>query len=89
MASQRLWRSKKPSEKEGPPEKQAVNCARFAASRQESTWVGLQPMVPLQGEDQGAGSRAKYLSRSKVHAVIYLEVKAARQGTCTPSEWKE
>lgn len=61
----------------------------FADSRQRSTWVGLQLMVPLQGEDQGAGSRAKYLSRSKVHAIIYLEVKAARQCTCTRTEWKK
>lgn len=61
----------------------------FAGSRQRSTWVGLQLKVPLQGEDQGAGSRAKYLPRSKVHAIIYLEVKAARQCTCTRTEWKK
>lgn len=90
----RQWRHRAFEDPRNPvrkraPEKQAVNCAMFADSRQESTWVGLQLMVPLQGEDQGAGSRAKYLSRSKVHAVIYLEVKAARQCTCTRTEWKE
>lgn len=47
------------------------------------TRVDLQPMVPLQSEDQRVGSRAEDLPRGKVHAVVHLEVEATRQSAYT------
>lgn len=48
----------------------------YFSGRPLFTWVDLQWMIPLQGEDQREGSCAENLSRGKVHAVVHLEVKA-------------
>ena len=44
------------------------------------TWKHLEGLVGLKAEQQSAGCDAEDLPRAEVHAVVHLEVEAARHG---------